>query len=99
VYFEPDPGTRRRHTRTIRRGSRSVSTARDRRVGGDATGAVGVDELLAIPALTPHGVHNEGTETARFLGFFSDSTTGSEFETAVEPSGTALLRSGHGRDD
>jgi len=59
---------------------------------GDATGTVGAGELVVVPPMTPHGFRNEGEETARFLGFFSDRTTVSRFEAPVEPLGVAVLR-------
>jgi quercetin dioxygenase-like cupin family protein len=58
----------------------------------DATGRVEAGELVVIPPMAPHGFRNDGTATARFLGFFSDRTTVSEFEHEVEPLGTAVLR-------
>ncbi|KTG30303.1 cupin domain-containing protein [Haloferax profundi] len=58
---------------------------------GESTGAIQSGTLTVIPPMTPHGFHNTGTETARFLGFFSDRTTVSEFETPVEPLGVTVL--------
>jgi quercetin dioxygenase-like cupin family protein len=59
---------------------------------GEATGTVGAGDLVVIPPMRPHGFRNRGTVTARFLGFFSDSTAVSEFESPVEPIGLAVLR-------
>jgi quercetin dioxygenase-like cupin family protein len=58
---------------------------------GDATGTVGAGDLTIVPAMAPHGFRNAGRETARFAGFFSDSTVVSEFERPVEPLGTTVL--------
>jgi quercetin dioxygenase-like cupin family protein len=59
---------------------------------GEARGTVRAGELAVIPPMAPHGFRNAGAETARFLGFFSDATTVTEFETPVEPLGEAVLR-------
>lgn len=59
---------------------------------GDAEGTIGAGDLVVIPPMAPHGFRNAGAETARFLGFFSDRTTVSEFEGPVEPLGVAVLR-------
>jgi quercetin dioxygenase-like cupin family protein len=48
--------------------------------------------LVVVPPMVPHGFRNTGSETARFLGFFSDRTTVSEFEAPVEPLGVTTLR-------
>jgi quercetin dioxygenase-like cupin family protein len=59
---------------------------------GDATGRIETNELVVIPPMAPHGFRNAGTETARFLGCFSDASTVSEFERPVEPMGASVLR-------
>jgi quercetin dioxygenase-like cupin family protein len=57
------------------------------------TGTIQAGQLAVIPAMAPHGFHNVGPETARFLGFFSDRTTVSTFEEPVEPLDVETLRS------
>ncbi len=59
---------------------------------GDATGELAAGELVVIPAMEPHGFRNTGEETARFVGFFSDSTTVHEFEEDLEPVGERILK-------
>lgn len=60
---------------------------------GESTGVIQSGELAVIPPMAPHGFHNTGEETARFLGFFSDRTAVSEFERPVEPLGVSVLKS------
>lgn len=59
---------------------------------GDATGELTAGEMAVIPAMEPHGFRNTGTETARFVGFFSDSTTVHEFEENLEPMGERIVK-------
>jgi hypothetical protein len=42
--------------------------------------------------MAPHGFRNEGDETARFLGVFSDSTNVSEFEAPLQPFGERVVK-------
>lgn len=93
VYFELDPGAA---LATHRDSPEEILVCLDgsdvEAWVGDATGTVGAGELVVVPPMAPHGFRNEGTDVARFLGFFSDRTTVSEFEAPVEPLGAAVLR-------
>jgi quercetin dioxygenase-like cupin family protein len=60
---------------------------------GEARGTVRAGDLTVVPPSVPHGFRNGGADTARFLGFFSDRTTVSEFEAPVEPLGTTVIES------
>lgn len=59
---------------------------------GDATGTLEAGEMAVIPTMEPHGFRNSGTKTARFVGFFSDSTAVHEFEEDLEPIGERILK-------
>jgi len=93
VYFELDPG---RELSTHTDSPEEIVVCLDGETVdawvGEATGTIRAGDLTVIPSMAPHGFRNGGAETARFLGFFSDGTTVSEFETSVEPLGEAVLR-------
>lgn len=93
VYFELEPGAEL-GTHTDSPEELVVCLAGDAIDAwvGDASGRIERDDLVVIPPMVPHGFRNAGTETARFLGCFSDATTVSEFEHPVEPLGEAVLR-------
>jgi len=59
---------------------------------GDGAGELAAGEMAVIPAMEPHGLRNTGSETARFVAFFSDSTTVHEFEAPLEPLGDRIVR-------
>ncbi|WP_227132184.1 cupin domain-containing protein [Halorubellus salinus] len=59
---------------------------------GDERARIETNDLVVVPPMAPHGFRNAGTETARFLGCFSDATVVSEFEAPVEPLGETVLR-------
>lgn len=59
---------------------------------GDATGRISAGEMAIVPPMAPHGFRNNGRDTARFLGLFSDSTTVSEFEAVLEPIGDVQVK-------
>ncbi|PSP27599.1 cupin domain-containing protein [Halobacteriales archaeon QH_2_65_14] len=59
---------------------------------GDAKGTIGAGDLEVIPPLAPHGFHNRGDVTARFLGIFSDSSLVAEFEETLEPFGDRFVK-------
>lgn len=93
VYFELDPG-RELGTHTDSPEEILVCLAGsdiEARVG-DARGTVREGDLVVVPPMTEHGLANAGPETARFLGFFSDRTSVSEFDAPVEPFGMTVLR-------
>jgi quercetin dioxygenase-like cupin family protein len=93
VYFELDPGAElSTHTDSPEEVVVCLAGEEIEAWVGDARGTLRTGELVVVPAMAPHGFRNAGSETARFLGFFSDSTTVSEFEAPVEPFGTAVLR-------
>jgi quercetin dioxygenase-like cupin family protein len=93
VYFELDPGTTLgTHTDSPEEILVCLDGSEVEAWAGEATGTIGAGELVVVPPMAPHGLRNEGTETARFLGFFSDRTTVSEFEAPVEPLGVSVLR-------
>lgn len=58
----------------------------------ETTGTIQASDVVVIPPMASHGFYNTGAETARFLGFYSDRTTVSEFEEPVDPLGVAVLR-------
>jgi quercetin dioxygenase-like cupin family protein len=93
VYFELDPGTEL-GTHTDSPEELVVCLAGDEveAWAGDATATLETGDLVVIPPMAPHGFRNGGSETARFLGCFSDRTTVSEFEQPVEPLGVRTLR-------
>ena len=94
VYFELDPGTElATHTDSPEEIIVCLEGSDIEAWAGEATGTIGAGELAVIPPMAPHGFRNEGTGTARFLGFFSDRTAVSEFEAPIEPLGVATLRS------
>lgn len=59
---------------------------------GDAEGTIGAGDLLVIPPMAPHGFRNNGDETARCLGIFSDSTVVGEFEEVVQPIDSRVVK-------
>jgi quercetin dioxygenase-like cupin family protein len=59
---------------------------------GDAEGTIAAGDLAVIPPMAPHGFRNNGEETARFLGIFSDSTSVSEFEAELQPIGERVVK-------
>jgi quercetin dioxygenase-like cupin family protein len=94
VYFELDPDQRLgTHTDSPEEIIVCLDGANVDVWVGEETGTIQAGQLAVIPAMVPHGFHNVGAETARFLGFFSDRTTVSTFEEPVEPLDVATLRS------
>jgi len=47
-----------------------------------------------IPSMVPHGLVNVGDETARIVGFFSESEIISSFDEPVQPIGASTLNQG-----
>jgi quercetin dioxygenase-like cupin family protein len=93
VYFELDPRTTlATHTDSPEEILVCLDGSEVEVWAGEATGSIGAGELVVVPPMVPHGFRNTGPETARFLGFFSDRTTVSEFEAPVEPLGVTTLR-------
>ena len=61
---------------------------------GDERGRVNAGDLAVIPAMAPHGIVNDGDETLRVVGFFSDSTIVSTFAEPIQPIGLATIEMG-----
>ena len=93
VYFEIEPGN---ELGTHRDSPEELIVCLDGEEieawAGDATGTIGAGDLAVIPPLAPHGFRNTGSETARFLGIFSDGTVVAEFEEELEPFGERILK-------
>ncbi len=93
VYFEIEPGKELgTHTDSPEELIICLDGDEVEAWAGDATGVIGAGDLAVIPPMAPHGFRNTGAETARFLGVFSDSTTVSEFEAALEPFGERSIK-------
>ena len=93
VYFELDPGQQLgTHTDSPEEIIVCLEGSSVDVWVGDDTGSIKAGELAVIPPLAPHRFHNAGEHTARFLGFFSDRVTISEFEEPIEPFGEAVLK-------
>jgi quercetin dioxygenase-like cupin family protein len=60
---------------------------------GEKEGTLSAGQMVVIPPMDPHGFRNNGDETARFVGFFSDHTNVSEFvDGELQPMGTPLVK-------
>lgn len=93
VYFEIEPGdTLGTHTDSPEELVLCLEGSDIEAWAGDATGTVESGDLAVIPPMAPHGFRNEGGETARFLGVFSDSTNVSEFEEPLQPFGDRVVK-------
>ena len=97
VYFELEPGERLgTHTDSAEEVLYIVSGAGEASVGDD-TARVREGDLVVIPAMAPHGAHNDGEETLKVVGFFSASTIVSTFVEPLQPAGKhRLLMGGEG---
>lgn len=94
VYFELEPGARlNTHTDSgeellyLLQGSVEATV-------GDETGRLEAGDLAVVPANAPHGVLNDGDETARVLGFFATGTVYSVFEEPPVPGGPTHVVNG-----
>lgn len=47
-----------------------------------------------VPEMVPHGIRNDGAETARVLGFFPNDELTATFEAPLEPFGTNVVTIG-----
>jgi len=93
VYFEVEPGdTLGTHTDSPEELVLCLDGSDIEAWAEDATGTVEAGDLAVIPPMAPHGFRNEGEETARFLGVFSDSTNVSEFEEPLQPFGERVVK-------
>jgi quercetin dioxygenase-like cupin family protein len=94
VYFEVAPGgALATHTDSAEEILYIVSGEAEGRVG-DEYGRVRAGDLVLIPAMAPHGLVNDGDETVRVVGFFSDNVVTSTFEEPLLPVGQAELVQG-----
>jgi quercetin dioxygenase-like cupin family protein len=93
VYFEIEPGKQlATHTDSPEELIICLDGEGIEAWAGNAEGEIGAGDLAVIPPMAPHGFHNTGEETARFLGIFSDSTSVSEFEAELEPFGETVVK-------
>lgn len=93
VYFEIEPGKQLgTHTDSPEELIVCLDGEGIEAWAGDAEGEIGAGDLAVIPPMAPHGFRNTGGETARFLGFFSDSTNVSEFEEELQPIGETVVK-------
>jgi quercetin dioxygenase-like cupin family protein len=94
VYFEVAPGDRLgRHTDSAEEILYIVDGTAEAEVG-DERAQVSTGDLAVVPAMVPHGLVNNGTETLRVVGFFSESDIWSTFEEPVQPMGVTTLEMG-----
>jgi quercetin dioxygenase-like cupin family protein len=54
---------------------------------GDEQGQLSAGEIVLVPAMVPHSMHNVGEETVRVVGFLPTSTVMSTFEQPLVPMG------------
>jgi quercetin dioxygenase-like cupin family protein len=93
VYFEIEPGKRLdTHTDSPEELVLCLDGEDVHAWVGEAEGTVSAGDLAVVPPMEPHGFRNDGDETARFLGFFSDGTNVSEFETELQPIGETVVK-------
>ena len=93
VYFELDPGQKLgTHIDSPEEIILCLSGSKVEVSVEETTGSIQANDVVVIPPMASHGFSNVGAETARFVGFFSDRTTVSEFEEPVEPLGVAVMR-------
>ncbi len=94
VYFEVEPGDRlAQHTDSAEEILYIVSGEAEAQVG-DERGRLTAGDLAVIPAMVPHGLVNDGTETVKVVGFFSESEIISTFSEPMQPLGAAVLNQG-----
>lgn len=93
VYFEIDPGKKLgTHTDSPEEVVVCLQGEDIEAWAGDAEGYIEGGDIAVVPPMVPHGFHNHGAETARFLGFFSDGTSVSEFEETLQPVGETVVK-------
>lgn len=93
VYFEIEPGKElATHTDSPEELIVCLDGADIEAWAGDATGTLEAGQLAVIPPMAPHGFRNEGDETARILGIFSDATNVSEFDHEIQPFGQSVVK-------
>jgi quercetin dioxygenase-like cupin family protein len=93
VYFELDPGQKLgTHVDSPEEIIVCLSGSKIEVSIEEMTESIQANGVVVIPPMASHGLYNTGAETARFMGFFSDRTTVSEFQETVEPLGVAVMR-------
>ena len=94
VYFEVEPGDRLPvHTDSAEEILYVVAGEADGQVG-DERGRLTKGDLVVIPAMVPHGLVNNGAETVKVVGFFSESEITSSFDEPIQPIGAAVVVQG-----
>ena len=94
VYFEVEPGDRLPvHTDSAEEILYIVAGEADGQVG-DERGQLAKGDLVVIPAMVPHGLVNNGAETVKVVGFFSESEITSSFDEPIQPIGEAVVVQG-----
>lgn len=94
VYFEVEPGDRlAQHTDSAEEILYVVAGEAEAQVG-DERGRLTAGDLAVIPAMVPHGLVNDGTETVKVVGFFSESEIISTFAEPMQPIGATVLNQG-----
>ena len=58
---------------------------------GNERSQISAGEMALVPAMVPHALRNEGTETVRVVGFFSRVMVESTFEQPLMPSGQRIF--------
>lgn len=87
VYFEIEPGHYLgTHTDSAEEIVLILSGTVEGSIG-DETGQLSAGQAVLIPAMVPHGIRNNGNETARCVGFFSAATVESTFDQSMMPFG------------
>ena len=85
VYFELEPGkSLATHTDSAEEILYIVSGTAIAHVG-DESARVNAGDLAVVPALAPHGLDNDGDETVRVVGFFSEAEIESVFGEPMQP--------------
>lgn len=94
VYFELEPGDRLPlHTDSAEEILYLVAGEAEAQVGNER-GRLATGDLAVIPAMVPHGLVNNGDETLKVVGFFSESEITSSFEEPIQPIGAAVVVQG-----
>jgi quercetin dioxygenase-like cupin family protein len=94
VYFELEPGERLPvHTDSAEEILYLVAGEAEAEVG-DERGRLETGDLAVIPAMVPHGLVNEGDETVKVVGFFSQSEITSTFDEPIQPIGVPVVVQG-----
>lgn len=91
VYFELEPGNKLgRHTDSaeevllVLQGDVEVTV-------GTETAQVSASELVVVPEMVPHSMHNVGDTIAKVVGFFPHGHIVSEFDQPYAPMGQCVF--------